>query len=131
MEGHRPKGGAQYLKSYECTIIISSSTGEADVKDYAKKYANVIESGGGELTQLENWGRRKLAYEINHIEEGYYLFYKMRCENRVLEELNRLLRLDESVLRHLIIRDSIATGDESKIDPNEVLPGGSIEKEEI
>ncbi|MFH1755950.1 MAG: 30S ribosomal protein S6 [Candidatus Latescibacterota bacterium] len=119
------------MNNYECTIIVTSDTGDDVAKSAAKKYANVITTGGGELTQLEDWGRRKLAYEINHHQEGHYVFYKMRCDNPVLQELNRLLRLDETILRHMIVRDPLATGEEAKIDPEEALSAGTGEKEEV
>ncbi len=119
------------MNNYECTIIVASNVGDDGAKSAAKKYANVITEGGGELTQLEDWGRRKLAYEIDHHQEGHYVFYKLRCDNSVLLELNRLLRLDENILRHMIVRDSLATGDEPKIDPEETLSTGMGEKEEV
>jgi small subunit ribosomal protein S6 len=119
------------LKNYECTIIVTSNVGDDGAKSAAKKYANVITAGGGELTQLEDWGRRKLSYEINHHQEGHYVFYRLRCDNSVLQELNRLLRLDENVLRHMIIRDPLATGEEPKIDLEQTLSPGAGEKEEI
>jgi small subunit ribosomal protein S6 len=119
------------LKSYECTIIVMSGVGDDGLKISARKYAEAIENGGGELTQLENWGKRRFSYIIDHQAEGYYIFFRMRCGNNVLDELNRLLRLDESVLRHLIIRDEIAIGDEPKIEIEAVLAGGINGKEEI
>ena len=119
------------MKNYECTIIITSGLGDDGMKNSARKYAEVMENGGGELTQLENWGKRRLSYEINHQTEGFYIFYRMRCENAVLDELNRLLRLDENVLRHLIVKDEIATGDEPKIEIETVLAGGNTDEEEI
>jgi len=119
------------LKNYECTIIITSNVGDDGVKSTAKRYADVITTGGGELTQLEDWGRRKLAYEIDHHQEGHYIFYKLRCDNAVLNELNRLLRLDETILRHMIVRDALATGEEPKIDPAETLSAETGEKEEV
>jgi small subunit ribosomal protein S6 len=119
------------LKNYECTIIVAANTGDDGAKSAAKKYANVITTGSGEITQLEDWGKRKLAYEIDHHQEGHYIFYKLRCDNEVLRELNRLLRLDENILRHMIVRDPLAIGDEPKVDPDETLSAGMGEKEEV
>lgn len=119
------------MKNYECTIIVVSGVGDDGLKNSARKYAEVIQNGGGEVTQLENWGKRRFSYIIDHQAEGYYIFFRMRCDNAVLDELNRLLRLDESVLRHLIIRDEIATGDEPKIEIETVLTGGISDKEEV
>jgi small subunit ribosomal protein S6 len=119
------------VKNYECTILLVSAIGEDGMRSAARKYAEVIEKGGGELTQLENWGKRRFAYEIDHQTEGFYIFYRLRCGNHVLDELTRLLRLDENVLRHLIVRDEIATGNEPKIEIEAVLTGGMANKEEV
>ena len=119
------------MKNYECTIIVASAVGEDGLKNAARKYAEVIEKGGGELTQLENWGKRRFAYEIDHQAEGFYVFYRMRCDNPVLGELTRLLRLDENILRHLIIKDENAIGNEPKIEIEAVLAGGMNKKEEV
>ncbi|NIM19644.1 MAG: 30S ribosomal protein S6 [Candidatus Latescibacteria bacterium] len=118
------------MRNYECTIIVSPAVGDDELKNVAKKYAKVIASGGGELTKLENWGKRRLAYEIDHNDEAHYLFYKLRCENSVLHELNRMLRLDEMILRHMVVKDSIATGEEPKIDSETALSAEEVEKEE-
>lgn len=103
------------MKSYECAIVFYPTLGDDGAKAGMTKYAEVIEAKGGELTRVESWGKRKLAYEIDHQSEGYYFFYKFRGGKDVLNELGRQLRIDESVLRHLIVKDELAKGDEPKI----------------
>lgn len=119
------------MNNYECTIIVTSDVGDEGARNAAKKYADVITAGSGVLTQVEDWGRRKLSYEIDHHQEGHYVFYKLRCDNAVLQELNRLLRLDENILRHMIVKDPLATGEEPKIDLEETLSAGTGEKEDV
>jgi small subunit ribosomal protein S6 len=103
------------VRSYECAIVFYPALGDDGVKDGMTKYAGVIDGHGGELTRVETWGKRKLAYEIDHQSEGYYYFIKFRGNNELLTELGRQLRIDESVLRHLIVKDDLAKGDEPKI----------------
>ena len=103
------------MTSYECAIVFYPNLGD-EVKTGSQKYARVIHEGGGELTDLETWGQRKLAYEINHQSEGVYFFYRFRGNNEMLKELGRQLRIDESVLRHLIVKDDLAKGDEPKVE---------------
>jgi len=118
------------MRSYECAVIFYPGLDEESLKAGMKKYAGVIDSGGGEITRLETWGKRKLAYEIDDQSEGHYYFYRFRCENKVLDELGRQMRIDESILRHLIVRDELATGDEPKIALSELAPAERVVREE-
>jgi small subunit ribosomal protein S6 len=118
------------LKSYECTIILSPVISDIEVKTLTKKYGKVIVTEGGEITKVEEWGKRRLAYMINDFEEGYYVLVSHRSDNKGLDELNRQLRLDENVLRHMIVRDQLASGTEPKIGIEEVQKGDEVTKEE-
>jgi small subunit ribosomal protein S6 len=118
------------LYNYECIVILSPDSAEAASKNSAQKYATVIVSGGGEITRMEDWGRRRLAYEIKKFNEGTYILYGFRADRAVLTELDRQLRLDETVLRHLIVRDVLATGTEAKIAIEGIQQGELINKEE-
>ena len=105
---------------------MSPLIGEAEVKALTKKYANVIVSQGGEITKIDEWGKRKLAYQIDDYDEGFYVLFSYRSENKGLDELNRQLRLDEGVLRHMIVRDQLASGTEPKIEIEDVQDGEDI-----
>jgi small subunit ribosomal protein S6 len=109
------EGRQIFVKSYECAIVFYPNLGDDGYKSGTEKYARIIGDQGGELTGLETWGQRQLAYEINHQNEGAYYFFKFRGSNDVLQELGRQLRIDESVLRHLIVKDELAKGDEPKV----------------
>jgi len=103
------------VRSYECGIVFYPNLGEDGGKSGMEKYARIIEENGGELTNVDAWGKRKLAYEIDHQFEGIYYFYRFRGDNDLLKEFGRQLRIDETVLRHLIVKDELAKGDEPKI----------------
>lgn len=118
------------MNNYECIIIVSPDAGETGAKESAFKYAKTIVTGGGEITKMEDWGKRRLAYEIEKFQEGFYTLYNFRAERSVLTELDRQLRLDESVLRHLIVRDVLATGNETRIAIEGVQEGETINTEE-
>jgi len=64
----------------------------------------VITNGAGEVTKVDRWGKRRLAYEIKDFTEGYYLLVEMESPSSVAQELDRVLRISDDVLRHLIIR---------------------------
>lgn len=96
------------MNKYECAVIVVPSADSAVLDNTAKKYTEIITSRGGTLTKLDDWGKRSLAYEINYHREGYYHFYRFEGNNDVVNELNRQLRIDENVLRHMIVRDDQA-----------------------
>jgi small subunit ribosomal protein S6 len=105
------------MRSYECAVIFQPSASEDALKASTAKYVEVIAKAGGEITRVETWGKRRLAYEIMKQPEGHYFFYRFRGANELLDELGRQLRIDEQVLRHMIVRDELAVGDEPSLDP--------------
>jgi len=93
------------VRKYEFTWIVLATLDEAAVTANLEKYVKAIQSKGGEVTRKEVLGRRRFAYEIDKKQEGTYLFVKMNAPTAVLEELNRMLKFDEDVLRKLIVLD--------------------------
>jgi small subunit ribosomal protein S6 len=93
------------LKDYECAVIFAPTVAGEALANATKRYADIITAQGGEVTQVDDWGKRSLAYEIKFHREGYYCFYRFKGGQAVLNELNRQLRIDESVIRHMIVRD--------------------------
>jgi len=63
-----------------------------------------VEQLGGKVTNVDNWGRRRLAYPIKDFREGYYIFFQMDFPTQQVAELERGLRLYDQVLRHLVVR---------------------------
>lgn len=94
------------MNKYEVAVVISSTLSEEEraavleqVKGYITKYEGVV-------TDVDEWGKRKLAYEIRKQPEGYYYFIKVDAEPAMAVELEKNLRLmNETVLRYLIVRD--------------------------
>lgn len=121
------------MRSYECVVIFRPTVADDALKESVVKYANVIANEGGECTGLEGWGKRRLAYEIEDHFEGHYFLLRFRSENNVLDELGRQMRIDESVIRHMLVQDERSKGDEPKVDPDklEVTPKQEIEYEEV
>ncbi len=97
------------MTKYECAIVLAPNIGSDGVESSSTKYKDIIASGGGELIAFDDWGKRSLAYEVNYHREGFYHFYRFEAGKEVLDELNRQLRIDENVIRHLILRDEKKT----------------------
>jgi small subunit ribosomal protein S6 len=93
------------VKEYECVVVLAPNVGSEVLESATKKCKDVITSRGGTVTALDDWGKRGLAYEINFHREGYYHFYRFQGSKEIVDELNRQLRIDENVIRHLIVRE--------------------------
>jgi len=91
-------------RQYELVYILSPDATEQEVTDlHALVEANVTRMGG-ELVKTDNWGRRKMAYEIGPHKEGVYVLELINGSGELMKELERRLRVNERVLRYLVVR---------------------------
>jgi small subunit ribosomal protein S6 len=97
-------GGENVLRHYEVMVILDPSLEERTVTPSLDTYLNVIRESGGEVEKLDVWGRRRLSYEINKQSEGIYAVIDLQATPAAVAELDRQLRLNESVLRTKVIR---------------------------
>jgi small subunit ribosomal protein S6 len=88
---------------YEVTYIVRPNLEETEVDTKVEQIAEVLRSNGGEPGEIEKMGKRRLAYEINDIREGYYVVMKFKSDAAAAKELERQLRLNEDVMRQLLI----------------------------
>jgi small subunit ribosomal protein S6 len=91
-------------RQYELTYILPPSLAEDEITAMQETVQGWIAMHGGEITKVSQWGRRRLAYSLQNYKEGYYILYQFTTAPNNLKDLDRRLRLDTSVLRHLIIR---------------------------
>ena len=97
--------GTMAVTDYEVTYILRPSLEETEVDERANAIAEGVKTRGGEIVgELEKLGKRRLAYEIDNVREGYYVVMKFKSEPEGAKELERLMRLNESILRALVIR---------------------------
>jgi len=92
------------LRDYELIVIISPEVPEEEVPTNIDKIGEFITSKGGSITQVDRWGKRRLAYTINHFKEGNYVLTKFKIEPATTAELETNLRISEKILRHMLIR---------------------------
>jgi len=95
------------LRDYELVLIISPEVTDEDVPAALEKLSQFITDRGGAITEVNQWGRRKLAYPIKQFLEGNYVLTQFKIEPKMTAELEASLRLAEDFLRHLLVR----TGD--------------------
>ena len=92
------------MRDYELIVIISPEVPEEELPAHLDKISEFITNKGGSVTEVERWGKRKLAYPINHFREGNYVLTRLKLEPGTTAELEANLRISEKVLRHLLIR---------------------------
>ena len=92
------------MRHYELMVILDPSLEERTVAPSLDAYLNVIRTAGGSVEKLDVWGRRRLAYEIDKKTEGIYAVIDLQATPAAVAELDRQLRLNESVLRTKVIR---------------------------
>lgn len=91
-------------RAYEIMIIVDGDEEDAMVDDVVSRVETWLTDGGSKLATTDKWGKRKLAYEINHKTEGHYVVLEMVTEPRDMAPLERTLRLADEVVRHKLIR---------------------------
>ena len=92
------------MRDYELGFVIHPEVDQSDVTQAVDKVGQYITAGGGEVTSVDVWGRRALAYPIRKHKEGTYVFLQAQLDPQAILELERNLKLDEEILRHLLIR---------------------------
>jgi small subunit ribosomal protein S6 len=99
-----PKEVENAMRSYELMVILDPELEERTVAPSLDTYLNVVRNDGGTVENVDVWGRRRLAYEINKNAEGIYAVVTLQAEPATVKELDRQLTLNESVLRTKVIR---------------------------
>ncbi len=88
---------------YEVALVLSVANGEETVNALKEKFNSLIEKNGT-VENVDEWGKRRLAYPINDETEGYYVFTTMTCEPTLPAELERIAGITEGVLRIMVIK---------------------------
>ncbi len=95
------------MRAYELMVILDPNLEERTVAPSLDTYLNVVRNDGGSIDNVDVWGRRRLAYEINKFAEGIYAVVTLQAEPATVKELDRQLGLNESVLRTKVMRPDI------------------------
>ncbi|MRG58976.1 30S ribosomal protein S6 [Agromyces sp. CFH 90414] len=92
------------MHQYELMVILDPEIDERTVAPSLDKFLNVIRNDGGTVDNVDIWGRRRLAYEINKKAEGIYAVVDFTAESKTTDELDRQLNLSEAVMRTKVLR---------------------------
>ena len=91
------------INSYESLFIVDVTKGETETDATVNKFMSVIEANA-EVVDVAKWGKRRLAYPINDMPEGYYVVATFKAEPSFPSELERLFNIDETIMRSMVIR---------------------------
>jgi small subunit ribosomal protein S6 len=91
-------------RKYELVYVISPDAGEDQVADLHTQVAAIVERMGGTIEKTENWGRRRLAYEIGRHREGTYVLEVILGGGDLMKEIDRRLKVSDLIIRHLVVR---------------------------
>jgi small subunit ribosomal protein S6 len=92
------------LRDYELVVIISPEVATDAADGVMEGVSRFITSNGGEVTAVEPWGKKKLAYPIKHFMEGSYVLSRFKMQPKFTKQLEANLRISEDVLRHLLVK---------------------------
>ena len=98
------------MRPYEVIAIFDTALDDDAIGAFVDRVTEIISSRGGRPGRVEHWGRRRLAYELRHRWEGYYVLLEALAEPGAMAEVDRMLSLADEVMRHKVIRvpDSVA-----------------------
>lgn len=92
------------MSKYELAVIVSAKLEEEERANVVEKVKALIERFNGNLTDVDEWGKKRLAYEIQKMKEGYYYFIHFEAEATVPGEVEQRIRIMDNVLRYLCVK---------------------------
>lgn len=93
---------AKLSEKYEAMVVFSLKNDEEQIKALVEKFSNLIKANGT-LTNVDEWGKRKLAYEINYEGEGYYVLYNFESKPDFPAEFERIINITDGILRSAVV----------------------------
>jgi len=100
------------IPHYELLYIVSNKYTEDELKPIVLNVNKIIKENGGNITYKEEWGKKKLAYPIEHFNYGYYNLAEFDVEGGQVEKINKALRMSSEVLRYTIVAKAVKTAEE-------------------
>jgi small subunit ribosomal protein S6 len=96
--------GGEKMRDYETLYIIDPELEADAIKQLVDKFKGVIEEKGGSVQEIDEWGKRRLAYPINHRREGYYVLMNFSSNPDAARDLERVFKITSGLMRYLIVK---------------------------
>lgn len=93
------------MKAYEIMYIIRPTVESEQIKEIVNHFNDIFVSFNSEVLELKEIGLKDLAYEIDHHKKGYYVWLKVNANNEAINEFNRVVRITESVMRFIVVKE--------------------------
>lgn len=93
------------MNKYELAVVVSAKIEEEERTAVVDKCKALIERFGGAITNVDDWGKKRLAYEIQKMREGFYYFIQFDAESSAPAEIESRIRIMDNVLRYLVVRN--------------------------
>ncbi|MFD3450550.1 30S ribosomal protein S6 [Microbacteriaceae bacterium 4G12] len=94
------------MRKYEVMYIIRPNMEEEAQKALVERFSNVLTEKGAEITNVKEWGKRRLAYEINDFRDGIYMLLNVTSDAAAVQEFDRLAKISEDIIRHIIVKEA-------------------------
>ncbi|MBI5026223.1 MAG: 30S ribosomal protein S6 [Nitrospirae bacterium] len=92
------------MNFYECSFILEPNLGDEEVAGATEKIRDIILNSGGEVLKSENWGRKKLAYEIKKQKKGLYIILVFKSPASTIQEIEKLYKIFDPILKFMVIK---------------------------
>lgn len=100
-----PKRRCKQMRKYEVMYIIRPNIDEESKKAVIERFNNVLTSNGAEITGTKDWGKRRLAYEINDFRDGFYQIVNVQSDAAAVQEFDRLAKISDDIIRHIVVKE--------------------------
>ncbi len=115
------------MELYESLFIIRPSLTDEETKSLIEKMKGVADKTGAEFIKFENWGKKKLAYEVRHERKGTYAYFYFKAPNNTVSELERAYRLEDNIIKFLTIHHEKELVERRPLEPTaQESDGGRI-----
>ncbi|ALC83184.1 MULTISPECIES: 30S ribosomal protein S6 [Bacillus] len=93
------------MKKYEVMYIIRPNVDDESKKAVIERFSTVLTTNGAEITGTKDWGKRRLAYEINDFREGFYQIVNVQADAAAVQEFDRLAKISDDIIRHIVVKE--------------------------
>ena len=93
------------MRKYEAMYIIRPNIDDESRKALVERFNTILTDNGAEITESKDWGKRRLAYEIEDYREGYYQIVNFVAEPAAVQEFDRLVKINEDIIRHIVVKE--------------------------
>ncbi|TDL94328.1 30S ribosomal protein S6 [Macrococcus brunensis] len=93
------------MRTYEIMYVVRPNIEEDAKKALVERFSEILTSNGAEIIEAKDWGKRRLAYEIEDFKEGFYQIVRVNSTDQATNEFDRLAKINDDIIRHIIVRE--------------------------